>query len=233
MAERAARLRQYRSLSQAEAAGALGVAQSTLSEIESGRIGLSLERALAICDLYRVPISYLVHGSVFSPEAPPCLAAELAYYGVSDLAVERGRVPAAFRRPEEVLALALQSPAPRIVEGLPALLFRTPELDPPLLRGFARSLEVEVRVAWIIDIASALERTGLVPHPWPVRTLTRLREGFSGLVPARDDDLGVPALDPAGLPPASRRWRILYDQDLAGFAGRTNRLLEVTRAEPG
>ena len=70
------------------------------------------------------------------------LAPELHVLGVVDLLFARGAVPGAFRAPEATVALALSgnSPDPRIVEAIPAVLAWNP-WNAYLLDAYGRSYD--------------------------------------------------------------------------------------------
>ena len=94
------------------------------------------------------------------------LATELRSLGLVDLRVEDATTPLAFRRPEETVAGAVagKEPEARIIEGIPAVLAWN-RWHPELLRAFAREAGrgVSRRLAWLADIALAIDRAGGFP----------------------------------------------------------------------
>ena len=164
------------------------------------------------------------------------MALELRSLGITDLWVKDAVVPGAFRRAEELIALAVggEGPDPRIVEAIPAVLAWN-EIDPNLLRayGLAARPRTTRRLAWLADIALAIDRRGGFPGGCRKRPLER----FARIIPAAA--AGPDAWDSLGRPMAKRptspvwkRWRINYDADLDRFEQRA-RHLDEQRRRPG
>jgi hypothetical protein len=151
--------------------------------------------------------------------------------GLIDLWVREPIVPGAFRASEEVIVLAVSGsePDPRIVEAIPALLAWN-ETSPGLLRAYgmqARPSAVR-RLAWLADIALAIENRGGFPGGCRRDLLARFLKKVTlpgGVKPAWDDLGRSPAKPPSS--PIWKRWRINYDADLSVFEQRARQLLDL------
>ncbi len=153
--------------------------------------------------------------------------------GVVDLWVKDARVPGAFRRPEELIALvvAAEEPDPRILEAVPAMLAWN-EIDPILLHGFGLTSGPRTcrRLGWLADVTLAIDKQGGFPGGCRKEALARLTRLVS--LPGADqevwDSLGHPT---AKLPssPLWKRWRISYDASLDEFKERAKHLDELRR----
>jgi transcriptional regulator with XRE-family HTH domain len=212
-------------LSQAALAARCGLAQQQISYVEAGARLPTLAQALRIARALDLPIQRLLTGSDRPGADLAGLAVELRRLGVVDLRVGDAPVPGAFRRPEEVLNLALAgaAPDPRIVEAIPAALAWA-DLDPHLLAGHAAAAGTTRRLAWLADVALALDRQAGFPgrcRRGPLERFLRATElpGDS----AAWDDLGRPAAGTASSP-VWRRWRITYDATLSQFRERAEHL---------
>jgi transcriptional regulator with XRE-family HTH domain len=212
-------------LSQAALAARCGLAQQQVSNFESGARTPSLAQALRLARALDAPVQRLLTGTDRPPAGPEGLAVELRRLGVVDLWVRGAATPGAFRRPEEVIALALsgEAPDPRVIEAVPAALAWA-DLDPHLLAGHAAAAGVTRRVAWLADVALAVDRQSGFPggcRRGPLELFLRSAEP-PGEAEALDG-LGAPA----AAPPASpiwRRWRVAYDADLDRFRDRAEHL---------
>ena len=111
------------------------------------------------------------------------IAIELRHLGLVNLWVEDPVVPGAFRRTEEVIARAVsgQEPDPRILEAIPAVLAWN-RIDPILLRAYGLTAKPRVtrRLAWLADIALAIDRRGGFPGGCRKEPLAR----FTRMIPA-------------------------------------------------
>jgi transcriptional regulator with XRE-family HTH domain len=223
-------------LSQAELAARCALSQTQISYFELGQRRPTLDQLVRIAKALDYSIEGLIAGANRSGNELRHMALELRSLGISDLWVKDAVVPGAFRRPEELVALAVggEEPDPRIVEAIPAVLAWN-EIDPVLLRahGLATRPRTTPRLAWLADIALAIDRRGGFPGGCRKRPLER----FTRIVPAAAtepdawDSLGRPM---AKLPtsPIWKRWRINYDADLAQFEERARHLDELRR-RPG
>jgi transcriptional regulator with XRE-family HTH domain len=212
-------------LSQAALAARCGLAQQQVSYFEAGTRTPTLGQVLRIARALDIPIQRLLTGSDRPGADPEGLAVELRRLGVVDLRVRDAPVPGSFRLPEEVINLALvgESPDPRIVEAIPATLAWA-DLDPHLLAGHAAAAGTTRRLAWLADVALAIDRRAGFPGGCRKEPLERfLRATNHPSESEAWDDLGKPAAEPPTSPPW-RRWRIAYDADLAQFRDRAEHL---------
>jgi hypothetical protein len=147
---------------------------------------------------------------------------ELYHLGITDLRIADPHVPGAFRRPEQVLALALRGDRPdsRVVEAIPFVLAKQ-TLSVPLTLAFADIYDkrVRTRLAWLSDITLTLDRTGKLPIA--IESEDQLSELIRrAKKPQRADDLGIPSTKKVH--PIWSRWNITYAGQLDDFASRTN-----------
>ena len=228
-----ARGRAESGLSQAALAARCGLAQQQVSFFEAGLRIPTLPQALRIARILDIPIQRLLTGSDRPGAGAAGLAIELRRLGVVDLRVGDPAVPGSFRRPEEVINLAIagEAPDPRIVEAIPAALAWA-DLDPDLLAGHAKAAGTTRRLAWLADIALAIDRQSGFPGGCREGPLGRfLREVALPGESEPWDDLGKPATAPSSSP-LWRRWRIAYDADLSRFGQRAEHLHSI-RIGPG
>jgi transcriptional regulator with XRE-family HTH domain len=212
-------------LSQAALAARCGLAQQQVSFFEAGLRIPTLPQALQIARTLDIPIQRLLTGSDRPGAEPADLAVELRRLGVVDLRVGDSAVPGSFRRPEEVINLAIagEAPDPRIVEAIPATLAWA-DLDPDLLVGHTKAAGTTRRLAWLADIALAIDRQSGFPGGCRKGPLERfLRQADLPGASEPWDDLGKPATEPS-TSPLWRRWRIAYDADLSQFRQRAEHL---------
>jgi transcriptional regulator with XRE-family HTH domain len=227
------RARLERGLSQAELAARCALSQAQISYFELGQRRPTLDQLVRIAKALDYSIEGLIVGANRPGNELRHMALELRSLGIADLWVKDAVVPGAFRRAEELIALAVggEEPDPRIVEAIPAVLAWN-EIDPILLRahGLATRPRTTRRLAWLADIALAIDRRGGFPGGCRKRPLERLTR----IVPA--PAAGSDAWDSLGRPMAKRpsspiwkRWRINYDADLAQFKQRARHLDELRR----
>ena len=230
------RARLERRLSQAELAARCALSQTQISYFELGQRRPTLDQLVRIAKALDYSIEGLIAGVNRPGNELRHMAVELRSLGIADLWVKDAVVPGAFRRAEELIALAVGGgePDPRIVEAIPAVLAWN-EIDPIVLRahGLAARPRTTRRLAWLADIALAIDRRGGFPGGCRKRPLER----FTRIIPAAA--AGPDAWDSLGRPMAKRptspiwkRWRINYDADLARFEQRARHLDELRR-RPG
>lgn len=225
----AARLQ--RGLSQSELAARCGLSQAQISYFELNRRRPSLDQLLGIAGALGVSLQRLVMGTDRPGDGLRDIAIELRHLGLVDLWVEAPIVPGAFRRPEEVVARAVsgREPAPRVIEAIPALLAWN-RIAPILLWAHGRTARPRAtrRLAWLADVALAIDRRGGFPGGCRRDQLVRFTRRVPAPSPGSDDwdDLGRPMAS-APTSPIWRRWRISYDADLMQFEQRARRLNEL------
>ena len=229
--------RRQRGLSQAELAARSALSQAQISYFELGRRRPTLDQLVRIARTLDVSLAKLVAGSNRPGDGPRDIAIELRHLGLVDLWVKDPVVPGAFRRTEELIARAVsgQEPDPRILEAIPAVLAWN-RINPVLLRAYGLTARPRVtrRLAWLADIALALDRRGGFPGGCRKEPLNR----FTRMIPA--PPRGSETWDSLGRPMAStptspiwKRWRINYDADLAQFEQRARHLDELRKESDG
>ena len=234
VAQRLAVVRSEKGLSQAELADRCRLKRQQINYFETGARTPSLEHLLQIARALDLPLQRFLSGSDRLGCGIRDIAIELRSLGLADLWVESPVVPAAFRRPEEVVALAVagREPEARIVEGVPAVLAWN-RWNGPLLWAFARERgrATVYRLAWLAEVALALERMGGFPGGCPGKEdLVAFVKRIKKPPPDRWDDLGRPAHEPP-TSPLWKRWRINYAADLSTFRRRADELVTLAAAE--
>lgn len=226
-----ARARLARGLSQAELANRCGLSQAQISYFEVGQRHPTLDHLVRIAGALDCSMGGLITGSDRPGNELRHMAIELRSLGVADLWIKDAVIPGAFRRPEELIAAVIggEGPEPRIVEAIPAVLAWN-ELNPILLRAYGMTTRPRVtrRLAWLADIALAIDRRGGFPGGCRRQSLERfIRIVRRAVVGSREwDSLGRPAEEPP-TSPIWKRWRINYDADLARFEQRARHLAEL------
>ncbi len=133
-------------MTQRRLATAADVQRTHIVRIEAGTRVPHLDEALRLAAALKVSLQKLARGTQRPSSDLRGIAVELFRLGIWDLEVSGSRVPGAFRRPEQIVAAALQGdrPEPRIVEAIPALLARR-RFDAPLLLAFAGHYDPRIR----------------------------------------------------------------------------------------
>lgn len=202
------RAREARGWTQAQAAERLGVSQGYVSLLESGgrpvprRLAPSLRRTLGLSPS-AVPPSELD----LDADSLPGVLGALGYEPF-------GYLPGRVANPAAVLLSALrQTDLPtRVVEALPWLALRFPELNREWLVEHAKLHDVQNRLAYVVALASELDGGGVGE---------RLRALVLGLEPsrlAREDTLCHDSMTDAERrwlrqqrPPQAEHWNLLTD----------------------
>lgn len=229
-----AETRAERGLSQEALANRAGLQRQLINYFETGARIPSIGKLLRIARALDLPLERFLSGANRPGTDLPQIAIELRSLGLIDLWVDSPVVPGAFRRPEEVVVLASagHEPAPRIVEGVPALLAWN-RLNPILLWAFARDngRATVYRLAWLADITLALDRQGGFPGGCPgkehLQAFVKRVKLPSG---TRWDGLGR-AADKTPASPIWKRWRISYQADLATFRKRAESLVSLAQTD--
>jgi hypothetical protein len=194
----------------------------------------SLDQLLRIARALDFPWQRFLSGGDRPGNGVRDLAIELRNLGLIDLWVDAPVVPGAFRRPEEVVSLAVagEEPEARIVEGVPAVLAWN-RWDGRLLRAFARATgrRTVYRLAWLAEVALSLNRTLGFPGGCPGKEdLAAFVKGVRQPTTDTWDSLGKPADEPPRSP-LWKRWRINYAASPATFRQRAEALLALRTAE--
>jgi len=223
--------RHERGLSQAELATRCGLSQAQVSYFEVEQRRPALDQLLRIARALGCSVQKLLSGWDRPGSRLSDIAVELRHLGLVDLWVREPIVPGAFRASEEVIALAVSAsePDPRIVEAIPAILAWN-EISPGLLRAYGLLARPSIlrRLAWLADIALAIENRGGFPGGCRSDLLARFLKivRISGGGKAKWDNLGHPTAKPP-TSPIWKRWRINYDADLSVFEQRARQLLDL------
>ncbi|WP_165066269.1 helix-turn-helix domain-containing protein [Paludisphaera rhizosphaerae] len=223
-----------RRLSQAELATRCGLSQAQVSYFELDRRRPTIDQLVRLAGALDVSLHRLIVGSDRPGGDLRDLAVELRRLGLVDLWVADPIVPGAFRRPEEVIALAVSgdAPAPRVIEAVPALLAWN-RLNPVLQRAYGRTAGPRIlrRLAWLADVALAIDRRRGFPGGCRSEQLSRFARKVPAPAPGSDDwdDLGRPM---EGVPksPVWKRWRINYEADLERFEQRARDLDQTVKS---
>ena len=203
-------------LTQQQAATRLRISQAYLSLIESGRRRAPGELARRLVDLYRLPPTELPltpcqeHGASNSGG----LSRDLGSLGYPGFAYLR---PRCNRNPASVLLAALSSPdlEVRVVEALPWLVWRFPEMDWDWLVREAKQLDIQNRLGFVVALARQLreKRAPSVPEVLRVVEARLERARLAG-----EDTLCQRSLtEPErrwlrnARPPEARHWNLLTD----------------------
>ena len=234
LAKRLSAVRLARGLTQAQLADRSRLQRQQINYFEVGARLPSLGQLLRVARALDLPLQQFLSGTDRPGSSVSDLAIELRSLGLIDLWVESPTVPGAFRPPEEVVARAVAGPTPevRIVEGVPAVLAWN-RWQAPLLRAFAKTTgpRTVYRLAWLADLALALNRMGGFPGGCPGKEdLAAFVKKVRKPALAAWDDLGKPARAPAASP-LWKRWRINYAADLDTFRQRAQQLASLHVAE--
>ena len=210
--------------SQAALARRSGVSRTQIVKMEAGQTVPPLDEAMRIADVLRVPIQQLLTGKDSPPSDLKGIAHELYQLGIHDLVVSDAVVPGAFRRAEQIIAIALRGDRPevRILEAMPYVLSRQ-RIHVKLALAFAELYDprIRTRLAWLSDVALALSRLGsLSLTPEIESSLERITRVVKK--PKNPDGLGNPGEGPHS--PVWKRWNVSYSGDMASFKDRVKKL---------
>jgi transcriptional regulator with XRE-family HTH domain len=230
-------------LTQLALAKATGINRVQIVRMEAGRIVPRLDEVVRLAEVLKVPIEWFIAGRCMPTHDLRGIALELYRLGVRDLEVSGMQVPGACRTREEILVHAVggDQPEPRIIEAIPFLLLQG-YFFPPLVHGYTMWLDgrAVTRLAWLSEIALALNRLSAMPLLREASTLTGRRAQPRHLqafiwrgeeaqkkrkANARPDSLGHPGT--GNRSPIWKRWNISYAGTMDDFKRRT---LEVHAA---
>lgn len=201
--------------------------QGVISEMESGKRVPTVEQLLRLAQTLKVPIQWFLTGSNTVGNEIRDISIQLHELFIVDLHVENEQVPGAFRADEDVIALAASgnSPSPRIIEALPAVLAWN-SWRPGLLHEFAKVHDQRAsnRLGWLADIALTIH--GNQGFPGGCKSTSILEEYLRIVTKSQndlEDSLGF-AEEADKTPPVSRRWKIRYPASLDAFRTRAENL---------
>lgn len=222
--------RSYAKLTQAALARRTGISRTQIVKMEAGQTIPQLDEAVLLADTLHIPIQQFLSGKTRPAANLKGIAHELYELGIRDLVVSDAAVPGAFRRPEQVICLALRGDRPeiRILEAMPYVLSRH-RLNVKLTLAFADLYDprVKTRIAWLSDVTLTIARKGtLSVAPDVEQSLERITASVKK--PKVPDGLGHPSEGP--LSPVWRRWNITYAGTLKSFAERSSPFSAADRA---
>ncbi|MGH9670078.1 MAG: helix-turn-helix domain-containing protein, partial [Terriglobales bacterium] len=147
--------RRSRGWTQKRAARRLGVTQAYLSMLERGHRLPPAELAVRLVEVYSLSAAWLPlpSGEWKPPEVTDCkLSEQLTRLGYPGLGARRRGEQ---KNPAEVLLTALAQPDldRRLVEALPWLFLRYPEMDTAWLLDRAKRLDLQNRLGFIVALA--------------------------------------------------------------------------------
>jgi putative transcriptional regulator len=226
-------------LTQTQLARISGIPRQKIVRIEGGHTVPSITTTVRLASALKVPLEALVNGRLYPARSLRGIAFELYHLGIRDLVVSDAIVPGSFRRPEQIVVLALKGdrPDPRVVEAIPFVLARR-RMNVPITLAFSKLLDPRVvtRLAWLSDIVLTLSKRS----DFPLEIISEKQ--LSGFVRAAEDSSERPARKPTepdslGHPvernrePVWRRWNITYAATLREFLERATTLYELSQDE--
>ena len=185
--------RQERGWTQAEAGARLGVSQTYVALLETGRRSMPADlarKAVRVLNLNPVLLPLSEELATTSSDELTQYLGRLGYPGFAYL--RGGRL----KNPAEVLLTALAQPNldSRVAEGLPWLLLRYPDVDRDWLVRQARLLNLTNRLGFVVDLARrVLERTSET-NSARYNALNRLSDDLRLSRLAVEDTFGQPSL---------------------------------------
>ncbi|MEK7724311.1 MAG: helix-turn-helix transcriptional regulator [Acidobacteriota bacterium] len=211
-----AQSRLSKGLEQQEAAEILGVSQSYLSLLESGKRKLNQKLAEKVVKVFNLPPEKLplMENWEDLPKADNNeLAESLATLGYPKFShLKKGKL----QNPAEVLFSAFQNENldSRIVEGLPWLVFTFPELDWDKLTKYAKMFDFQNRLGFVVNLTRQLaEKVG---DKTKQKSLLAVEKKLEKSRLLREDSLSkVTETEKAYLktnrPKEAKFWRVLSD----------------------
>lgn len=147
--------RQAREWTQTDLAEKLGVSQAYVSLLESNRRPVSRRLASRLVSVLGLPptaLPVLAKGDALSAELAASALGRLGYSGFAHLAPKRALNPAELL----VRTLRLKNVEARVVEALPWLVARYPDLDWNWLVPYAKQHDVQNRLGFVVTLARKL-----------------------------------------------------------------------------
>lgn len=164
--------RRARSWTQKRAARQLGVTQAYLSMLERGRRVPPPALALRLAEVYSLsPAALPLPGGEWQPPASGDreIAAELARLGYTGMGGRRGQA----KNPAAVLLTALSQAdlERRLIQALPWLFLRYPEVDTNWLLDRAKRFDLQNRLGFIVTLAREVREARGEPLPQSLAVL--------------------------------------------------------------
>jgi transcriptional regulator with XRE-family HTH domain len=194
---------------QMEAAHRLGVSQAYLSMLESGARRLTEKLARRVMSVYGMSPSVLPPSTALGNVHAQELAEQLAALGYPPLAYLRGRRHK--KNPAEVLVSALSRDRleARLLEALPWLVLRYPDMDATWLVEQARLKNLQNRLGYVVTLAQRASRNVKPFHHARTEFLAQLKLALEESKLAKEDTLC------RVLSEAERRWLRKHRPDKA------------------
>jgi transcriptional regulator with XRE-family HTH domain len=213
-------------LSQTQAAHRLGVSQPYLAMLESGRRRLTPELSWKAARVYGLSPALLPHSPLPSRAQlsdPGALVSDLASLGYPGFSYLRPRRPRKPKNPGDVLLTALAQPdlEARLVEALPWLLLKYPDVDREWLVREAKVRDLQNRLGFVVSLARRLAEKA--DDQARAETLRSLEAELDRSRLDREDmfDASVPEPERRWLeqrrPEDAKRWKLLTDWTADGL----------------
>jgi transcriptional regulator with XRE-family HTH domain len=215
--------REHANLTQQEAASKLGLTQAYLSMLERGRRPVTLGLAVQAMKVLHLPPTALPLGT----DQPSTLdesefQAELGALGYPGFSYLRGKP---HYNPARLLFLALDQDDldRRVVEALPWLAYRYPEMDWEWLTREVKLNDRQNRLGFVVDLAEEFaEKAGDVSRK---KSLSQTKAVIERSRLAREDTLSNKSMTQAerkwlrrNRPSKARHWNLLTDLDVRHLA---------------
>ena len=216
-------MRQAAGLSQTRAAELLEVSQSLLSQMEQDKRGVTAEVAVRAVEALGGSPSNLPLNAL-NRHSDDELAMELAALGYPGFSYLKGHL----RNPAEVLIDALDRPdlGARVVEGLPWLPFRYPDMNWNWLIAEAKLRNRQNRLGFVVELAQQVAKQA--QHFEVSEALDEVLRHLNDAKLAKEDTLcqeswpaSQRALAHAKRSPLAKRWKLdtrMTEADLAHYA---------------
>jgi transcriptional regulator with XRE-family HTH domain len=215
--------REEANLTQQKAASRLGLTQAYLSMLERGRRPVTVALAAQATRVFHLPPTAL------PLEVDPALTldesefkSELGALGYPGFSYLRGK---SHYNPARLLFLALDQDEldRRVVEALPWLVYRYPEMDWEWLTGKAKLNDRQNRLGFVVDIAEEFaEKAGEASRK---KSLSQNKAVIERSRLVREDTLSNDSMTQAerkwlrrNRPPKARHWNLLTDLDVKHLA---------------
>jgi transcriptional regulator with XRE-family HTH domain len=225
-----------------------GVSLSSLSRFEAGGSHPGFADVCAIAKALGTPLLFLANGRDRTSNDPRDLIAQLAYWGLNDLAPGEVILIGEARPFESLIGVSLtDASAPRIVESIPALLLKN-DFSASELEAQATGARVLHRLGWLAEIAEWIAGQISVSrvHPSAFSKVRQVRQAawnrrqqdFAKLSrvarwPEGWDVVGnataVPDINssrrPTSISPIAKKWKIAYSTPQEDFLARARDIL--------
>jgi len=215
--------REHAKLTQQEAASKLGLTQAYLSMLERGRRPVTTELATQAMKVFHLPPMALpLEADFHSTLDESAFKAELGALGYPGFSYLRGK---SHYNPARLLFLALDRDDldRRVVEALPWLAYKYPELDWEWLTRNAKLNDRQNRLGFVVDLAE--EYAAKMSDESRKKSLDQKKAVIERSRLAREDTLSNESMTQAerkwlrqNRPSKARHWNLLTDLDVRHLA---------------